>query len=235
MNLISKCICIVMTGGMCCVAYAAPEPVTELKTPQDKVNYAIGVNIANSFKQQDVEVNLDLVIQGLRDGYGDGELLLSSQELRKATVQHQTNVRKKFGSRARATLSDGNKKASETFLTNNRKKDGVVVLPSGMQYIVVKDGHGKKPVDGSSVAYRFSGTLINGKEFDGTSRTGEPKPISIKDIAPEGLREGLKLMSVGSRWQFFLPPQLGYGELGFGQAVGPNQVVIYDVELLAVN
>ncbi|MFH0822636.1 MAG: FKBP-type peptidyl-prolyl cis-trans isomerase [Pseudomonadota bacterium] len=204
----------------------------ELKTQQDKVNYAIGVNLIGNFKQQGIEIDLDLVIKGMQDALSGGKLLLSNEEIRKSISLYQTEVRQEQA-KARVAAAEGNKKEGETFLAENKKKEGVVTLPSGLQYQVLKVGEGRKPTDEDTVECHYRGALINGTEFDGSHRTGRPATFKVSGVIP-GWREALKLMPVGSTWQLFIPPKLAYGERGTGGHIGPNATLVFEVELLGI-
>jgi FKBP-type peptidyl-prolyl cis-trans isomerase FklB len=127
-----------------------------------------------------------------------------------------------------------NKKEGEVFLAENKKKEGVVALPSGLQYKILKAGDGKKPTEANAVECRYRGTLLNGTEFDSSKRSGKPTVIMpLKALIP-GMREALKLMPAGSTWQLFIPSQLAYGERGSGPDIGPNATLIFEFELIAV-
>jgi len=209
------------------------EPAT-LKTPQDKINYAIGVNMANTLRSQGLDIDYNLVMQGFKDASSGAELLLGDQELRKATIQYRNVVRQKQGARAKLNAAAANRKSGESFLAENRKKKGVVVLPSGLQYLALKTGDGKMPAADDVVEYNYRGIHIKGTEFANTYRSGKPVTVKVKESAIPALREALGLMPVGSKWQLFVPPQLAYGEQGLGQSIGPDQTVIFEVELLAI-
>jgi FKBP-type peptidyl-prolyl cis-trans isomerase FklB len=213
------------------VAFA--EEPSVLKTDRDKVNYSIGVNWIGNMKQQGVNIDLDLVIQGMKDAYAGGKLLLSDEEIRKGVSQYQVAVRQKQ-SQVASKASNDNRKEGEAFLTANGKKEGVVTLPSGLQYRVVKAGDGRKPTDNDTVVCHYRGTFIDGKEFDSSHRTGKPATFPVSSVIP-GWREALKLMPVGSTWQLFVPSRLAYGERGKTGSIGPNMTLVFEVELLAIN
>jgi len=210
-------------------AYAGEQP--DLKTDKEKVNYAIGVNIIGNIKQQGVEIDLDLVMKGMKDAYSGGKLPLSDEDLRIAIDRYQTAVRQKR-SQMTAKAAEDNKKEGEAFLAKNKKKEGVVLLPSGLQYKILKSGDGRKPTDADTVECNYRGTLMNGAEFDSSHRTGKPASLKVSGVIP-GWTEALKMMTVGSKWQIFVPSQLAYGERGSGR-IGPNATLIFEVELLAI-
>lgn len=212
---------------------ASAKDTTVLKTEKEKVNYAIGVNIINVLKQQGVEIDLDLVLQGMKDAHGSGKTLLSDEELRKAVEQYHVAVRQKWAANQAKTALD-NKQKGEAFLSENKKKEGVVTLESGLQYRVIKTGDGKKPSDEDTVVCQLKGKFLNGNEFENTILAKKPANLKVSGAIP-GMREALKLMPVGSTWQLFIPSALAYGERGkSGSAIGPNAMLLYEVELLAV-
>ena len=209
-----------------------PEKESLLKTERDKVNYAIGVNLIGNFKQQGVDIDLDLVMKGMKDAYSGGELLLSDGELRKSMMQYHAQVKQTQG-KVRAEAGEANKKEGEAFLAENRNKEGVVTLPSGLQYRVIKAGDGKMPTDADTVECHYRGTLINGTQFDSSHDKGRPATFKVSGVIP-GWREALKLMPVGSKWELFVPSELAYGERGSTALIGPNATLIFEVELLAI-
>jgi FKBP-type peptidyl-prolyl cis-trans isomerase FklB len=227
---------------------AAPvcaEETPVLKTTKDKVSYATGVDMVRSFQRQGIEVDQDLFLKGVKDGLSDGTLLLNDDDLKKTLNDFQTGQKMTLAERrqksermrkwrhAAMRTGEENRKAGEAFLAANKGKDGVVTLPSGLQYKVLKAGEGGKPTDADTVECRYRGTLIDGTGIDDSDRGGQPAAIKVTEVIP-GWREALKLMPVGSTWQLFIPPQLAYGTRGSGSAVGPNATLIFDVELLAI-
>lgn len=209
----------------------AEEP-SALKTERDKVNYAIGVNIVGNIRQQGVDIDLDLVMHGMKDAYSGGKLLLSDEEVRKGIDQYQTAVRQKR-SQIMTKKAEDSRKEGEAFFAANGNKEGVVTLPSGLQYKIIKTGDGKKPTDDDTVECHYRGSFINGKEFDSSYRTGKPAVFKVSGVIP-GWREALKLMPVGSTWRLFVPSGLGYGERGKSGSIGPNVTLVFEVELLAI-
>ncbi len=205
-----------------------------LATPKERISYAIGVNLIGNLKQQEVDVDLELVLKGMRDASAGGALLMSDEELRKYISIYQHDVRRKTA-KTRAGAAEQNMKAGEAFLAANKKVKGVVVLPSGLQYRVLNEGSGKKPADADTATFHYRSFSIAGVELDSSYLTGKPASRRVKDGVLPGLSEALKLMPAGSKWQLFLPPKLAYGLKGNGGKVGPNETVIYEIELLSVN
>jgi FKBP-type peptidyl-prolyl cis-trans isomerase FklB len=209
------------------MAQDSPAPTTQ----KDKVSYGIGVQVAKTLKSQGIEVNPDLVVKGLRDALSGQKLLMSDEDLNTTMSAFQQEMTQKQ-MQARAKEADENKKAGDTFLADNSKKDGVVTLPSGLQYKIVKSAEGKKPTDVDTVTCNYRGTLIDGTEFD-KSEAGQPATFQVGAVIP-GFKEALKLMPVGSTWRFFIPPNLAYGERGAGNVIGPNTTLIFEVELVSI-
>lgn len=216
--------------GLLAVQVSAQEPAA-LKTQKDKVSYTLGVEVARSFQSQGVEVDQNLVVKGLRDALSGEKLLMTDDDLHATMSAFQQDLRQKQA-QARSMAAEGNKKAGEAFLAENAKKEGVVTLPSGLQYKILKAAEGKKPTEADTVVCHYRGTLIDGTEFD-SSKSGQPSTFGLKGVIP-GFREALKLMPVGSKWQFFIPPDLAYGERGAGNAIGPNATLVFEIELISI-
>ena len=210
---------------------ARAQDSTAPTTQKDKVSYGIGVGVAKTLKAQGIDVNLDLVVKGLRDALSAQKLLMSDEEINSIMSALQQEVNQKQ-MQERAKLADDNKKAGDAFLVDNGKRDGVVTLPSGLQYKIVKAADGKKPTDADSVSCNYRGTLTDGTEFD-KSQAGQPATFQVGGVI-SGFREGLKLMPVGSTWQFFIPANLAYGERGAGNVIGPNTTLVFEVELVSI-
>ena len=215
-------------GASPAIAQEAPA----LKTEKDKVSYGIGVDVARNFKRLGIDVNPDVLTQAIKDVLADKKLLMTDDELRATMTAFQNELRQKQIV-AMQTAAAENKKAGDAFLAANKAKEGVVTLPSGLQYKILKAGDGKKPTDADTVECNYRGTLINGTEFDSSYRTGRPAVFKVTGVIP-GWREALKLMPAGSKWQLVIPPQLAYGERGAGRDIGPNSTLIFEVELLAI-
>ena len=211
---------------------AATPGTPVLKTQKDQVNYAIGVHLIGNFKRQGVDIDLDMVMKGMRDAYSGKKLLMSDGELQRAFMVYQSEMRR-TQSKILSTKAEQNKNEGKVFLEENRKNEGIIALPSGLQYKVLKMGEGKKPTDADSVECHYRGTFINGKEFDNSYKRGGPVTFRVKGVIP-GWAEALKLMPVGSKWRIFIPSRLGYGERGAGNVIEPNTMLIFEIELLAI-
>lgn len=213
------------------ISQAGAEEMPVLKTQKEMVSYGIGVNIAKSFKKDDVEFDMDLLVKGLKDGLSGEKLLMPERDIRKVMNAFQGELRRKEMTNHQV-VAEENKKKGETFLAENKTKDGVVTLPSGVQYKILKAGDGKKPTDGDTVECYYRGTLLNGSEFTSTE-PGKPATLKV-EILPDGWKEALKLMPKGSKWQIFIPSQLAYGQRGVGSDIGPNETLVFEVALLDI-
>ena len=215
--------------------HAGAEETPVLRTKKDKMSYGSGVQMGKSLKAQGVELDIELVIRGFRDAFADNTLLVTDQELHTIVNALQAEAKKKDIELRLARTKTGadNRKAGEAFLAENRTKEGVVTLPSGLQYKILKAGDGRKPSDADTVECHYRGTLIDGTEFDSSRAGGKPAAFAVKGLIP-GWREALTLMPVGSKWQLFIPPELAYGKKGSGRLIGPNATLIFELELLAV-
>jgi FKBP-type peptidyl-prolyl cis-trans isomerase len=203
-----------------------------LKTQKERLSYSIGVNAGKSLKSMEIDLDLELVIQALRDAYSGSERLMSEEEIRNVLTAYQ---KERLEKQAEATklLAEKNKKEGDAFLAENKTKEGVVTLASGLQYKILKVGEGNKPDDGDTVRVHYRGTFIDGTEFDSSFKRGKPASFRLGNVIA-GWTEALKLMPVGSKWQLFIPPDLAYGTRGTGRDIGPNATLIFDVELLAI-
>ncbi len=203
-----------------------------LKDQKDKESYSIGMSIGKTLKNQSVDVNPDALTQGIKDAISGRETLMTDKEMNEILMSLQKEMAAKQAERLKE-VGEKNKKEGETFLAENKKKDGVVTLPSGLQYKVIKKGTGDTPKETDTVTVNYRGTLINGTEFDSSYRRGQPSTFTLKGIIP-GWIEALQLMKVGSKWQLFIPSDLAYGERGAGNDIGPNATLIFEVELISV-
>jgi FKBP-type peptidyl-prolyl cis-trans isomerase FklB len=201
-----------------------------LTTRKQKFSYALGMNIgsglAANLKKQSVEVDTNLVSQGLKDSMAGGKTRMTEEEVKAVLTEMQNEIGKEIAAK--------NKTESEAFLAANKSKEGVVALPSGLQYKILTAGTGPKPTASDSVKCNYRGTLINGTEFDSSYKHGQPVTFGVGQVI-KGWTEALQLMPTGSKWQLFIPSSLAYGEPGQPRAgIGPNTSLIFEVELLSI-
>jgi FKBP-type peptidyl-prolyl cis-trans isomerase FklB len=213
------------------VAITAKAQQTVPQTDSDKRSYAIGVEVAEGIKSQGVDVDPAMVAAGVRDALSGGKLPMTPDEIDAAIMAVQQEIRQKQ-EQARAAMLEKNKKEGEDFLAANGKKEGLVTLPSGLQYKVLTAGQGRNPTDDDTVVCNYRGTLLDGKEFD-SSYGRTPATFGVKDVIP-GFREAVKLMTAGSKWQIFIPAELAYGERGAGNVIEPNSTLIFEIELISI-
>src|SRR5262249_6151239 len=217
---------------------AKPSPASPFTDQKDKVSYAIGMSIATSIRRQPVEVNPDVLAEGLKDGLA-GKAKMSEEESREVLKQLQSDLQAKAAERAKAAEAEreksgeANKKEGDAFLAANKTKEGVKTLPSGLQYKIVKEGTGPKPTASDTVTCNYRGTLINGTEFDSSYKRGQPASFAVSGVI-KGWTEALQLMPVGSKWDLYIPPDLAYGARGAGGDIGPNATLLFEVELLSI-
>jgi FKBP-type peptidyl-prolyl cis-trans isomerase FklB len=212
------------------IGYA--EETRVLKTERDKISYGIGMDIGENMKRQSIEIDPDMLAQGIKDVFSGGKLLLTEEEFRNTMENFRKDMMAKQKMQMQE-LSDKNKKEGEAFLAENKKKEGVKTLPSGLQYKVIKEGDGNLPKAEDTVTVHYKGTLIGGTEFDSSYSRGEPATFPVNGVIP-GWTEALQLMKAGSKWQLFIPSNLAYGDRGAGGKIGPNSTLVFDVELLSI-
>jgi len=209
----------------------APQEDPTLQNWKDKLSYAVGADVARGLKLQRVDVNLDLLVRALRDGLAGNKLVMTQEDVT-ATLKRFEDEQKQDFEHAKAMLSVKNKNAGETLFGENLKQEGVVTLPSGLQYKILKQGDGKKPTLDDTVVCNYRGTLLNGTEFDSSYKRNQPATMPVKGLI-KGWAEALQLMPVGSTWKLFIPPQLAYGERIVG-GIAPNATLIFEVELVSI-
>jgi len=209
-----------------------------LNTQKEKASYAIGMNIgkglSESFKKDSVDVNSDILLRGMKDALAGNKPLLTDEQAQAAIVALQNDLRK-HQQELHLAAAAKNSKAGEAYLTANKVKPGVVTLPSGLQYKVITEGTGAKPVATDVVVCNYKGTLIDGTEFDSSYKRGKPATFPVDKVI-RGWTEALQLMPVGSKWELFVPPALAYGEAGTpnGGPIGPEETLVFDVELMSI-
>jgi len=218
--------CIVLAAGT-----AIGEEKQALMTQKDKLSYAIGIDMGTSLKKNAVDVDPDIVYKGIKDALSGGTRLMTDQEIKDTIQTAQKELMAKQQEKMKA-LAEKNKKEGEEFLAGNKMKPGVKTLPSGLQYKVITEGNGKMPKATDTVTVNYKGTLIDGTEFDSSYKRNEPATFPVNGVI-KGWTEALQLMKEGSKWELFVPANLAYGERG-GGPIGPNAVLIFEVELLSI-
>jgi FKBP-type peptidyl-prolyl cis-trans isomerase FklB len=210
---------------------AAAQDAPELKTDKDKFSYALGMNFGENLRKQGLELDTAVFAKAFAESFNGGKTAMTDQEMQTLLQAAGQEIRKK-----QAALQAGKgaaaQKEGEAFLAANRTKEGVVTLPSGLQYKILKAGTGEKATLDDTVVCNYKGTLINGTEFDASERHGGPATFPVKGVIA-GWTEALQLMPVGSKWQLFVPSNLAYGAQGPGD-IGPNATLIFEVELLSI-
>ena len=212
-----------------------PAPATQAPSPfkdqKEKESYAVGLNLGSNLRLQSIDVSPDLLIQGLRDGLSGGKTQMTDEEVRSTLMQFQTELQSKRQEKMKQ-LAETNKQEGDTFLAQNKTKQGVVTLPSGLQYKIITPGTGAKPAATDTVTVNYRGTFINGTEFDSSYKSGQPATFPVNGVI-KGWTEALQLMPTGSKWQLFIPPDLAYGEQG-RSSIPPNSTLVFEVELLSI-
>ena len=219
------------TAATAPAAAAASQSAARPTIPKDKLGYAVGVDMARNFRRNEIDVDLEQVIKGLRDAMAGDKLQMSEREVRKTMNQFQNDLRVRMV----ATRKEQSARAlarGEKFLADNKAKANVQALPSGVQYVVQKAGSGPRPVDTDTVVVNYRGTSLDGLEIDATD-PGTPASFKVTQVV-EGWKQALRQMPVGSKWTVWIPGPLAYGDRGVGSAIGPNETLVFDVELVAI-
>lgn len=205
---------------------------TELETPEDRLSYTIGMDIGQSLTGQEMDLDIDLLMEGLRAVYLGEETLLTQEEAlaerQRFIEQRQQRLEQERSEEATINLEEG-----QAFLAQNADKEGVTTTESGLQYRVIEEGEGERPAATDRVTVHYKGTLINGVEFDSSYARGEPATFGLNQVIP-GWTEGLQLMREGAKYELFIPSDLAYGEQGRPGPIGPNSTLIFEVELIEI-
>lgn len=216
-----------------CLALSAQSASAEsLDSDKDKLSYTIGADIGSNFRSQNIEINSQAFLMGLEDGLNGRKLQMTDKEMEDVLKRFQSDMMAKKMAEFKS-MAAKNKKEGDAFLAANKTKAGVVTLPDGLQYKVIKAGTGPKPTKDDSVTVEYTGTLIDGKVFDSTERSGKPVTFKVTQVIP-GWTEALQMMNQGSEWEVYIPASLAYGEKGVGGPIGPNQTLIFKIKLMGI-
>jgi FKBP-type peptidyl-prolyl cis-trans isomerase len=223
-----------LTAMICVTMFSCSgqQKVTELKTQDQKVSYMFGQDMGSYLKKLGITIDKAALYQGFEDTLDGKKPLLTSEEILKVKEEFSKKMQEEQGAKAKAA-GDKNIKEGEAFLAKNKTEKGVITTASGLQYQIIKEGAGPKPKATDMVTVHYKGTTIDGKEFDSSYKRGQPATFPLGGVIP-GWTEGLQLLSAGAKAKLFVPAKLGYGERGAGQEIGPNQTLIFEVELISI-
>jgi FKBP-type peptidyl-prolyl cis-trans isomerase len=224
----------VFTIGVAFVTVAlAAQDASELKSSKEKISYALGMQMGSDLHKQTLDLDLATLMKGLEESYNGTKTLLTEDEMHAVLADAKAEYQKKQAA-LREEKAEENLKKGETFLAENKNKEGVVALPTGLQYKVLEQGSGSVPALHDHVVCSYRGMLLDGTEFDDSSRHNGPSTFPVKGVI-RGWEQALLMMPEGSKWQLFVPPDLGYGKMGApSMNVPPNATLIYELELLDV-
>lgn len=211
----------------------AATPPPELKTFQDKLSYVLGREVGQGISESPSKIDLNLFMRGIQDTIGNRKSLVSPQEEEQVKAEFGAQMRD-AQSKKMAAMADQNAKAEESFLAKNKSQQGVVTTASGLQYQVVKDGTGEAIKQTDRIKVHYRGSLIDGTEFDSSYARNQPAVFDVAGVIP-GWTEGLQLMKFGGKYRLWVPSKLAYGERGAGRAIGPNSLLIFDVEPIEIS
>jgi FKBP-type peptidyl-prolyl cis-trans isomerase FklB len=223
---------IICLAALCAASPGFAQDKTPLKDQKDKASYSIGHDIGTTFKKQNVELNPDALLAGLKDALAGKAPVLSKEERDKVLETFQKEMMEKQVAASKEAAVK-NAADGEKFLAENKKKDGVKTTASGLQYKILKEGTGPSPKETDTVTTNYKGTLIDGTEFDSSEKHGGPATFRVTGVI-KGWTEALQMMKTGSKYQIFVPSNLAYGEKARSQEIGPNSTLVFDLELLSI-
>jgi len=222
-----KLLTVMTLTSVCAAAWA--EDASPFKGDKDKFSYALGMNYGTMFAKQEVDVDIDALVKGLKDAQA-GKTLLTEEQMRQVLMDAQRQMAEKRETKRKAD-AEVNKQKADEFLAANKSKEGVTALPSGLQYKVLTPGSGPKPASNDTVSVHYKGTLIDGTEFDSSYKRGQPATFGLNGVI-KGWTEGVGLMSPGAKYELYIPPDMAYGEMGRPN-IPPNSLLVFQVELLS--
>ena len=200
---------------------------------KEKISYIIGRDMAANFKKQGIEVDPEIFLQGFKEALSGAESKLNPEEVQAAMMALQQEMQSRQAA-GKGAMAEANKQEGEAFLAQNKNREGVTTLPSGLQYMVLQEGNGASPGPTDKVTTHYHGTQIDGTVFDSSYERGQPATFPVNGVI-SGWTEALQRMQEGAKWRLFLPANLAYGAQGAGEDIGPNATLIFDVELISVN
>lgn len=211
---------------------SAPAPAIDPKEVGPIASYGIGLNMGRSMKADGVEIDLDGLFQGIRDGAQAAQPKYTEQQIRTAIAIFQRDMQAK-SQQQRSAVADKNQREGQAFLARNKTRAGIKALPSGLQYEVLRAGNGASPKGNDKVKVHYEGSLLDGTVFDSSVKRKEPAVLRVRGVIP-GWTEALQLMKVGDKWRLYVPSELAYGAEGAGRDIGPNATLVFEVELLGI-
>jgi FKBP-type peptidyl-prolyl cis-trans isomerase len=223
---------IIFLGQTLSAGALVAQETTALTNPKEKLSYALGLDLGNQLRLQSVGIDPQILFQGLKTGFSGAKALMTETEVRAAIAALQGELAKKQAE-ATAAQSENNKRVGEAFLASNKAREGVITLPSGLQYKIMTAGTGARPTADDTVVCHYRGTLVDGTEFDSSYKRNQPSTFPVKGVI-KGWTEALQLMTVGSKWQLVIPAALAYGETARNNLIGPNSTLVFEVELISI-
>ncbi|MDX1795907.1 MAG: FKBP-type peptidyl-prolyl cis-trans isomerase [Hydrogenovibrio sp.] len=205
----------------------------KLSSSDQKASYALGIDLAKNFEKQGLDLDLDALVLGMKDVMNKQKIRLTEDEMQKAVQEVKQKMIKKQ-QEARKLQGEKNAKAGQAFLEKNKTKPGVKVTKSGLQYKVLTEGKGTSPTDEDYITANYKGTLIDGTVFDSSYKRGTPIEFQLNNVIA-GWKEALKMMKPGAKWEIYVPPSLAYGSKGAGRVIGPNETLIFTIELISAS
>ncbi len=209
----------------------AQTQITDLKTLEDSISYSIGQNVGRNLKDPELKVNFEILAKAMKDA-AEGRSLLSSESMDKCLMELNNRITTKRTAEMNA-VKEKNKMIGDEFLAKNKTAEGVITLPSGLQYKIITTGNGAQPTSNDKVKVHYKGTLIDGREFDSSYKRNEPAVFGVTQVI-KGWTEALQLMHVGDKWMLYIPSELAYGDRAAGELIQPGSTLIFEVELLDI-
>lgn len=223
---------VLLTFSACNDMQKTKSSLKTISSPEDKAGYSIGSQIGKQLLETKNEINREALILGINDALDEKKFKLTPQDMQKTMQEFSAKMKTKAMEKMKAR-GEVNKKEGEAFLAVNKTKEGVITLPSGLQYKIITQGTGKTPSATDTVETNYKGTLINGTEFDSSYKRGQTASFPVNGVI-KGWTEALQLMKEGGKWELYIPSTLAYGEQGAGQTIQPNATLIFEIELIKV-